>query len=117
MAVAIEVQNLLYSNLLSENVKFEIYSTIHLSVDLCRCETWSLTLRQEHRLRVFENSVLKSIFGPEVDKVVDKWKRLHSADLHGMCCSPNVIRVILSRSVMVHVARIGGGGGGGDCIQ
>jgi len=84
MVAVIEVQNLLSSTLLSKNVKVKIYSTIHLSVDLCRCETLSLTLREKHRLRVFENRVLRNTFGPQMDKVVENWKRLHSADLHGM---------------------------------
>jgi hypothetical protein len=63
------VQSLLSSRLLSRNLKIKIYRTIILSVVLYGCETWSLTLREEHRLRVFENSVLGRIFGPKRDEV------------------------------------------------
>jgi hypothetical protein len=66
------VQSLLSSRLLSRNVKVKIYKTIILPVVLCGCETWSLTLREEHRLRAFENRVLRRIFGP----------KLHSEELH-----------------------------------
>ena len=59
------VQNLLSSSLLSKNIKIKIYRTVSLPVVLCGCETWSLTLGEEHRLRVFENRVLKKIFGPK----------------------------------------------------
>jgi hypothetical protein len=58
-------QNILSSSLLSKNLKIEIYRTVILSVMLCGCETLSLTLREEHRLRVFENRVLRRIFGPK----------------------------------------------------
>ena len=57
------MQNLLSSNLLTKNIKIKIYGTIILPVVLCRCETWSLTVREERRLRVFENRVLRIIFG------------------------------------------------------
>jgi hypothetical protein len=63
------VQNLLSSRLLSRNVKIKIYKTIILPVVLYGCETWSLTLREDHRLRVFENRVLRRIFGPKRDEV------------------------------------------------
>jgi hypothetical protein len=59
------VQNLLSSHLLSKNVKIGIYKTMGLRVVLFGCETWSLTLREEHRLRVFENRMLRNIFGPK----------------------------------------------------
>jgi hypothetical protein len=68
------VQNLLSSRLLSKNVKTRIYKTIILSVVLYECETWSLTLRPEHRLRVFENRVLRRIFGPKRDEVTGEWR-------------------------------------------
>jgi hypothetical protein len=60
----ISVQNLLSSRLLSKNLKIRIYKTIILPVVLYGCETWSLILREEHRLRVFENRVLRKIYGP-----------------------------------------------------
>jgi hypothetical protein len=63
------VQNLLSSRLLSRNVKIKMYKTIILHVVLCGCETWTLMLREEHRLRVFENRVLRRIFGPKRDEV------------------------------------------------
>jgi len=72
------VQNLLSSSLLSKNLKIKIYRTIILPVVLYGCEIWSLTLREEHRLRVFENRVLKSIFGPKRDEVTEKWRTLHN---------------------------------------
>jgi hypothetical protein len=64
------VQNLLSSRLLSRNIKIRIYKTIILPVVLYGCETWSLTVREEHRLRVFENRVLRRIFGPKRDEVI-----------------------------------------------
>jgi hypothetical protein len=63
------VQSLLSSRLLSRNVKIKIYKTIIFPVVLCGCDTWYLTLREEHRLRVFENRVLRRIFGPKKDEV------------------------------------------------
>jgi hypothetical protein len=65
----ISVQSLLSSRLLSRNVKIKIYKTIILPVVLYGCETWSLTRREQHRLRVFENRVLRRIFGPKRDEV------------------------------------------------
>ena len=67
------VQNLLSSNLLSKNIKIKIHRTITLPVVLYGCEIWSLTLREERRLRVFENRVLRRIFGPSRDKVTGEW--------------------------------------------
>ena len=63
------VQNLLSFSLLSKNLKIKVYRTIILPLVLYGCETWSLTLREEHRLRVFENRVLRRIFGPKRDGV------------------------------------------------
>ena len=63
------VQNLLSSSLLSKKIKIKIYKTIILPVVLYGCETWSLTLRDERRLRVFENRVLRRVFGPKRDEV------------------------------------------------
>jgi hypothetical protein len=62
---------------LSKNGKIKIYRTIILFVILYGCETWSLTLREEHRLRVFENRVLRRIFGPKKDEVRGEWRKLH----------------------------------------
>jgi len=75
------VQNLLSSSLLSKNLKIKIYRNIILPVVLYGCETWSLTLRQERRLRVFENRMLRRVFGPKRDEVTGKWRKLHMDDL------------------------------------
>jgi hypothetical protein len=91
------VQNLLSSSLLSKNVKIEIYRTIILLVVLYGCESWSLTLREECRLRVFENKVLRRIFGAKRDEVTGEWRRLHNKELYTLYSSPNIIRVIMSR--------------------
>jgi hypothetical protein len=72
------MQNLLSSSLLSKNVKIKIYRTIILPVVLYGCESWSLTLREECRLRVLENRVLRRIFGPKRDEVTGEWRRLHN---------------------------------------
>jgi hypothetical protein len=72
------VQDLLSSSLLSKNTKNKIYRTIILPVVLYWCETWSLTMREEYRLRVFENRVLMRIFGPKRDEVTGEWRRLHN---------------------------------------
>jgi hypothetical protein len=73
------------------------------------CETWSLTLREEHRLRVFENRVLRRIFVPKRDEVTGGWRKLHNEKLHGLYSSPSIVRVIKARRVrwVGHVARIG----------
>jgi len=70
------VQNLLSFRLLSKNVKIKIHKTIILPIVLYGCETWSLTLREERKLRVFENMVLRRIFGPRRDEVTGDWRRL-----------------------------------------
>jgi hypothetical protein len=72
------VQNLLSFCLLSRNVKVKIYKTITLPVVLYGCETWSLTLREEHRLRVFENRVLRRIFGSKRDEVTGEWRKFQN---------------------------------------
>ena len=91
------VQNLLCSSLLSKNVKIKIYSTILALVVLYECETWLLALREERRLRVFENRVLRRIFGPKRDAVTGECRKLHNEELSGRYCSPNIIRMIKSR--------------------
>jgi hypothetical protein len=104
------VQNLLSSRLLSKNVKVRIYKTIILPVVLYGCETWSLTVRDEHKLRVFENRVLRSIFGPKRDGgVTGGWRKLYNEELQNVYSSPSVIRMIKSRRMRWagHVARMG----------
>jgi hypothetical protein len=66
-------------------------------VVLYGCETWSLTLREEHRLKIFENKVLRKIFGPKRDEVTGEWRKLHNEELRDLCSSPSIIRVIKSR--------------------
>jgi hypothetical protein len=97
------------SRLLSKNVKMRIYKTIILPVVLYGCETWSLTLREEHRLRVFENRVLRGIFGLKKDEVIGGWRMLHNEELHNLYCLPSIIRMIKSRMMKWagHVARMG----------
>jgi len=83
------VQNLLSSSLLSNNLKIKMYRTIILPVVLYGCETWSLTLREERRLRVFENRALRRIFGPKGDEVTGEWRKLHNEELNALYSSPN----------------------------
>jgi hypothetical protein len=101
------VQNLLSSCLLSKNVKVRIYKTIIFPVVLYGCETWSLTVRKEHKLRVFENRVLSRIFGPKRDGVTGGRRKLYNEELHNrklykeelhnLYSSPSIIRIIKSR--------------------
>jgi len=70
---------------------------IMLSVVLYGCETWSLTLREERKLRVFENTVLRRIFGPRWDEVTVEWRRLHNEELNDLYFSPNIVQVIKLR--------------------
>ena len=103
------VQSLLSSRLLSKNLKIKIFRTIILPVALCGCETWSLTLREERRLRVFENRVLRRVFGPRRDEVIGEWIKLHKEELNDLYSLPNIMRVVKSRRMRWagHVARMG----------
>jgi hypothetical protein len=87
----------LSSRLLSKNIEVRIYKSIILPVVLYGCETWSLILREEHRLRVFENRVLRRIFGPKRDEVTGEWRKFLNEELHNLYSSPNIIRMIKSR--------------------
>jgi len=78
-------------------VLIRIYGTVILPVVLYGCETWSLTFREERRLRVFENRVLRRIFGPKRDEVTGEWRKLHNEELNDLYSSPIIIRVIKSR--------------------
>jgi hypothetical protein len=101
--------SLLSSCLLSQNFKIKIHKIIILSVVfLYGCETWSLTLREECRLRMFQNRVLRRIFGPKREKVSGGWRRLYN-ELYSLYTSADIIRVIKSRRMrwVVHVAWMG----------
>jgi hypothetical protein len=80
-----------------------------LPVVLYGCETWSLKLRKEHRLRVFENRFLRRIFGPKRDEVTGEWRKFHSEELHNLYSSPDIIRQVKSRGMRWagHVASMG----------
>jgi hypothetical protein len=82
------------STLLSKNLKIKIYRTIILPVILYEFETWSLTVREERRLMVTENRVLRKIFGHKWDEVTGEWKKLCSEELNDLYSSPNIVRVI-----------------------
>jgi len=103
------VQNLLSSSLLSKNTKTEIYRNIILSVVLYECETWSLTLKEERRLRVPENRVLRRMFEPKRNEVTGECRKLHNDELNDLYSSSNIVRVIKSRRMRwaVHVSRMG----------
>jgi hypothetical protein len=94
---------------LSRNLKVKINKTTILPFVLYGCETWSLTLREEHRLSVFENKVLRRIFGPKRDEGTGEWRKLHNGELHNLHSSPNILRQITSRRMRWarHVARMG----------
>jgi hypothetical protein len=87
----------------------KIYGTIILPVVLYGCETWSLTLREERRMRVLEKRVLRRIFVPKWDEVMGEWRKQHNAELNDLYFSPAIVRVIKSRRMRCtgHVERMG----------
>ena len=89
------------------------YRIIILPVVLYEWETWSLTFREKGRLRVFENRVLRGIFGAKRDEVTGEWRKLHKEELHDLYCSPSILRVIKLRRMRWegHVACVGEGRG------
>ena len=96
MVVNLILVIMLSSRLLSKNLKIKIYRTIILPIVLYGCETWSLTLREERKLRVSENMVFR-IFGPRRDEVTEEWRRLHNEELNDLYSSPNIVWVIKLR--------------------
>ena len=99
-------EKILSSHLLSKKLKVKTHKTIILQVVLYGCETWSLTLREEQRLRVFENKVLRKIFGASRDKITGEWRKLHNAELQALYSLPNIISKLKSRRLRCagHVA-------------
>jgi len=99
--------------LLSRKLKIKIYRTIILPVVLYGCETWSLTLREECRLRVFENRALRRVLGPKRDEVTGGWRNLHNEELSDGYFLPNIVRVAKSGRMRWagHVTRLGQGRG------
>jgi hypothetical protein len=95
--------------LLSRNLKIKIYKSVKLPVVLYGCEPWSLTLRDERRLRVFENRVLSRVFWPKRDEVTGEWRKLHNEELNDLYSLPNIVRVVKSRRIRWagHVVRMG----------
>ena len=85
------VQNLLSCSLVSKNIKIKTYRTIILTIVMYGCETWLHMLREECRLRVFENRVLRRIVGSKRDEVTGEWKRLHNVELNDLYSSPNSV--------------------------
>jgi len=91
------VQNLLSSSLLTKKINIKIYNNITLPAVLYECETWLLILREESRLRVLENRVLRRIFVPKKEEVIKKWRKLRNEELNYLYSSSTIIRVIKSR--------------------
>jgi hypothetical protein len=104
------VKNLLSSRFTPKNLKIKIYKTIIFPIVLYGCESWSLTLGEEQRLRIFENRVLRRIFGPKMEED-GSWRKLHNDELHNLYSSPNIVKVIICRRMRWagHVARMGEG--------
>jgi hypothetical protein len=78
----------------------KIYRTIILPIVLYGCKAWSLTLREERRLKMFENRVLRRLFGPKRDEVTWKWRKLHNEELNDAYSLPNIVRVVKSRRIL-----------------
>ena len=102
------LEKILSYRLFSKKLKVNTYKTVILPVVLYGCKAWSLTLREEHRLRVFENKVLRKIFGAKRDESTGEWRKLHNAELHAFYSSPNIIRNLKSRRLRWagHAARM-----------
>jgi hypothetical protein len=92
-----------------QNTKIKIYRTLILPVIVYGCETWSFTLREEHRLRVFESRVLRKTLGSKRDEITGEWRKLHNEELNDLYCPPNIVRVMKStmKGGAEHVACMG----------
>ena len=113
------MQNLLSSSLLSKKIKIKIYRNIILPVVLYRCETWSLTLREERRLRVFENKVLRTVLGPKRNEVTGEWRILHNDEFSDLYSLNNIVRVVKWRRMrwtgcVAHMGRVRCAQGSGE---
>ena len=98
-AVYHSVQNLLSYRLISKKLKIKVYRTIIFPAVLYVCETWVLTLKDERRLRVFENRVLRRIFWTKRDEVTGEMRKLHNEELNDLYSSPSIVLVIKSRRI------------------
>jgi hypothetical protein len=85
------IQDILSSSFLSKNMQIKICRTIIFPVVLYGCETWSLTVREERRLRVYENRLLRRIFGLKRDEVTREWRKLNTEELNDPYCLPNIV--------------------------
>jgi len=97
MLAVIRCRIFLCSGLIPKNIKIKIYRTVILRVVFYGCETWSLTLKEERRLRVFENRVLSGVFEAKGDEVTGEWRKLHNEELSDLYCSQNIFRLVKSR--------------------
>jgi hypothetical protein len=111
----LSVQKILSYRLLFKIIKNKIHKTIILPVVLYGCKNWSLILKKEHRLRVFENRMLRRMSGPKRDKIIGGWRKLHNEELHNLYSSPNIIGIRKSRRMgwAGNVASMGRRGFGG----
>ena len=103
------LQGLVSTQLLSKNIKLKIYKTLILPVILYGFDTWTLTLREETILQVFENKFLSKIFGPKRDDQIGEWRRLHNGELYDLYGKPDIIRIVMSCKLRWtgHVTRMG----------
>jgi hypothetical protein len=92
-----------------KKIKIRILKTIILPLVPCGCETWSLTLREEHGLRVFEKRVLRRIFGSNRDEAKGGWRKLHNEELHNLYTLPSIIKMIKSKMMMDRACSTNGG--------